>query len=441
VASFARSHPGVLASLRFSAASRQRAFRLRLPWLEEDEPVYALARKHPVVLYRALILPAILAGGAAILLAWWLSGAADLAAWGSAAAALAGVVLGLWRGVDWGNDYYIVTDRRAVWLEKVIGLYDSRQEAPLRMVLSVSTATEMLGRLLDFGDVVIRTYTGQVTFHSVPQPKAMAALIEEHWRRAQVHEHQADRETIVETLHERLGESTPAPEVAGPALASATPDRPAPDTGLDQWNLLLRFEEKGIITYRKHWAVLVRATLLPAVLVLTIVGLTGARVGGLFETLAIVDFALLACAALAPLALWWLYQYADWANDIYQVTPDQIVDIHKKPLAREERKVAPLENILGTEVDRRGIIRLLLNYGDVIANVGTTEFVFQGVYDPSGVQQDLVRAQEAFLERKRQSEQGRRREEMVEWLDAYHHEIASRRSGKDGETSGNHGHS
>jgi hypothetical protein len=131
-----------------------------------------------------------------------------------------------------------------------------------------------------------------------------------------------------------------------------------------------------------------------------------------------------------------VYQYADWANDLYQITPDQIIDTYKKPLAREERKVAPLDNILGTEVVRRGLIGLLLNYGKVIAEVGTTKFDFEGVFNPVAVQQDIVRAQEAFMQRKQRSDRQRRLNEMVEWFSIYHQDIAPKGIGnqQEGET-------
>ncbi|MEW6568144.1 MAG: hypothetical protein AB1449_08260, partial [Chloroflexota bacterium] len=199
----------------------------------------------------------------------------------------------------------------------------------------------------------------------------------------------------------------------------------------------LRFEDQGVITYRKHWAVLLRATFTPALLILVVVGMIGAGLGGLLGNPSLGSTLGLA-TVLVPLGLWWLYQYADWANDIYQVTGDQIVAIHKKPLAREERKVAPLENILGTEVGRKGLAGLLLNFGDVIANVGTTQFIFQGVYDPSGVQQDILRALQAHLERKQQAERDQRREEMLEWLGAYHRQVGRRGAKEDGR-SGSHG--
>jgi hypothetical protein len=116
----------------------------------------------------------------------------------------------------------------------------------------------------------------------------------------------------------------------------------------------------------------------------------------------------------------------DWANDIYQITHEHIVDIYKKPLGRENRKVAPLENILGTEVDRKGLVGVMLNYGDVIANVGTTQFTFHGVFDPIGVQQDIVHAQEAFMQRNKEKERRQRRNEMIELIDIYHDQYTSR---------------
>ncbi len=50
---------------------------------------------------------------------------------------LAAIILGIgfgwtiWTWIDWGNDYYVVTNQRVVWIEVVIGLYESRNEAPM----------------------------------------------------------------------------------------------------------------------------------------------------------------------------------------------------------------------------------------------------------------------------------------------------------------------
>jgi hypothetical protein len=247
-----------------------------------------------------------------------------------------------------------------------------------------------------------------------------------------------DREAILEQLQQRLSEGTERGEGAQDPLESIleesepAPARPSERVGLGHWTLEMRFEQDGVITYRKHWAVLLRQILAPTLLLLFALALLGAGLVGLFEALSPQRGAALSAPLLLPALLWWLYRYVDWANDLYQITPTQIVDVHKKPLASERRKVAPLENILGTEVDRRGLTGLILNYGAVITNVGTAEFVFDGVFDPAGVQQDIVRAQDAFLERQRQTQREERRDEVVEWLSAYHEEIADKPEGHKG---------
>jgi CRP-like cAMP-binding protein len=425
LSAFIGGFPAALASLRFAAASRRLAARLKFNWLAEGEVLYAAVRKHIALLLQALILPAVVLLAGLVLASWALAGASPLLGWIAGATIAAGLLFAGWQILDWTNDYYVVTDRRALWIEKVVGLYDSRREAPLHMVVSVSLRTDMLTRSLGYGDVIIRTFTGQLTFRHVGNPKAMAALIEEHWRRVQHQRQQAERATLAQSLQDKLGAETP------PLITTSLPvtsERASRDVGLDHWTLQLRFEDKGVITYRKHWAVLLQAITLPSILLLAGAGLLGGSLSGMVQLMDPLLSGVILLGWIGAIGAWWLYQYVDWANDIYQVTPTQIVDITRKPLGTESREVAPLENILGTEVDRKGLAGLLLNYGTVTATIGTAEFKFQGVFDPVGVQQDIIRAQEAILARKRERESGQRREEMVELLRLYDKEIASRRT-------------
>ncbi len=402
-------------SFRYAAESQRLALRLSFDWLRENEVVRALARKDRNVLLQTMSLPMILAvaGGAMLVMTL-----------GSAWAWLGGVLLGIgtvwaaWRYVDWGNDYYIVTDRRVVVHEKVIGIYDNRQEAPLHMVLSVSVETDLASRALGFGDLMIRTYTGQLKFTSVNDPHSMAALLEAEVQRRQRDNKSEDREVVAEVLRRRLdGEENPQHQIP------EEPPEPIDESvGLGHWTPEIRFTDGDVITYRKHWFVLVKAIGIPSILLMVLVGFIGARLGGMLDIVSLETA--LACNSLLLVGVfvWWIYQYMDWVNDIYQITPTHIIDIYKKPLSRELRKLAPLENILGTEVKRRGIFGLILNYGDVIANVGTSEFTFEGVLSPNRIQQDIARAQEAFLESRRQGERDERREELAEWFSVYHQE-------------------
>ena len=419
---FMGEHEDALEDFRFVAQSRRLADKLNFRWLTEGELVFGLARKHIAVLYQKLTLPGIFFVGAFILGIWGSTSDNSLLLWLALGALVAGVALGLWQWNDWRNDYYIVTNHRAVWIEKVAAIYDSRREAPLHTILSVNVGTDMGGRMMGFGDVEVRTYTGHVIFREVGNPDTFAALVEEHWRRSKEEQTSTDRDELSTALYERLerDQDEAQESIADPTRYSALESQ----VEFDHWGFKIRFEEQGVITYRKHWAALLRNISLSSMLILLVIGLIGARLGGIIEIASTTTAASVLALVLIPLVLWWLYSYMDWANDIYQITPSQIIDINKKPLAREERKVAPLENVLGTEVDRKGILGLLMNYGDVITNVGTTQFIFRQVFDPVGVQQDIVNAQGALLQIKVQTEQQQRRDEMVELLDIYNERIS-----------------
>jgi hypothetical protein len=116
----------------------------------------------------------------------------------------------------------------------------------------------------------------------------------------------------------------------------------------------------------------------------------------------------------------WVYRYADWRNDIYQLTNDQILDIYRKPLGREDKKTADLENILSLQHQRYGIIGLILNYGDVVAMVGATRFVFTGVYNPASVEQEIFERINARKKSKKDADDVRERERIADWLAAYY---------------------
>jgi hypothetical protein len=413
-----QEYPQVRREFEFMVAGRRLAQQLRLPWLADGEAVHAAARRHPAVLWRAWLLALLfLLPGAALLalgLAGWSLGLAP-----GIACLVVGTAIAVYQGIDWRNDYYLVTNRRAIWVEKTVLLYDSRQEAPLFNVLAVNLRTTVVGRLLGYGDVIIRTYTGQLTFREVAQPLVMGALIQEHWSRQRTSRQAADRDALTRSLQEAMTQGTQSStQPAAPQHLTAGSNTGQP--GLNRWDLRVRFEEDGVITYRKHWGVLIRSARWPSAFLALSVGFLALAGSGSFPALRMSTAVILGLAALLLSAGWWFYQFADWANDLYQVTSSQIIDVRKRPLGDEQRKVAPLENILGTEVERRGLVQLALNFGNVIANVGTSQFVFEGVFDPAGVQQDIVRAQEALLQRLRETEAGQRRDEMVELLHLYH---------------------
>jgi hypothetical protein len=428
-----KQSPRLKVNFEASIASAQLAHKKQFKWLEPDEVVYFLARKHQVLLWQALTTPVIALIIPVALLVYVSLAGATISGLISTLALVAAVVMFLmiagliiWRWIDWGNDYYIVTNQRVIWLEKVIGIYDSRQEAPLSTVLSVGIQTDQFGRWMDYGDLVIRTFVGKIVFSHVHHPYQAGAVVEEQWTRSKAQSRRVDIDTMQQTIRQKLGlpaEQVIIPEKAN-TLITQSPYKPSA-LSLALSNLFkLRYEVGSIITYRKHWIVLVENVWQPTALFFTGLGVMIWRavdwIGHPDSGGVNIDIISIVGVVLIPIFLWWLYQYMDWSNDIYQVTDDQILDVNKTPLGKEERKAAPLDNILTTASERVGILQVLWNYGDVLITVGGSQLVFEDVMDPAAVQQDLDRRRLARIEKKKQTEATAERERMADFFVSYH---------------------
>src|SRR5271157_300788 len=414
-------------NIEVTLASNHLARKVRFNWLEPDEVIYFLARMHPALMWEALIGPVLSLAVPVILLIIASVTRASLPVflsegllWLAGIISVGLLIWALWQVLDWSNDYYIVTNQRVIYLEKIVGLYDSRQEAPLSTVLSVGVQTDQLGRMLDYGDVVIRTFIGKISFRNVAHPNQAAALIEEHWGRAKEVTHKGDMEAMRQAIRQRLGlqsnEPVPSSQKAR-ELVAESPYKPTALTRLFSNVFKLRYEASGTIIYRKHWFVLVRQIWQPSLLFLLGFAVILWRSADLVQN---PGYMSIVAVLLVIILGWWLYQYVDWSNDIFQVTEDQIFDIDKKPLGREERKSAPLDNILATEYERAGILQILLNYGNVYITIGSTRMTFFDVFDPPSVQQDIDRRRMARVERKKQAELSDERNRVADWFAAYH---------------------
>ncbi len=429
-----KKFPRFKAALEVSSDSRTLARKIRFKWLRPGEVVYFLARKHEVQLYRMLSGPVLAMVVPIGLAAYFFLTRSFLAIFGAGVSLLLVLLWGVWNYIDWGNDYYILTNMRVVWLERVIGVYDSRTEAPLTTVLSVGVETDQAGRLMDYGNVIVRTYTGKIPFNHVPRPYEAAHLIEEQWTRTKRQATRTEKEAMRNELRRKMGLTvqTKPPE---PWERSSLQTEPTfykrsilKIIGSNWFNL--RLEDSGTITYRKHWFVLIKQTWEPTLLIILLIGGMLARAYTLWQTpnealitlnpFHVDTIELVLPVLMVPLFLWWIYQYIDWRNDIFQVTPDQIIDIDKKPFGTEERRAAPLENILSTEAERVGLTGYLFNYGTVYITVGGTHLDFRDVLDPPAVQADIDRRRDARVARKREAEAAGERERMSDWLVAYY---------------------
>jgi len=435
-----KSTPQLRLNFELAIRSRQLARRLQFKWLRPEEVIYFLARKHPVVLYQKLVLPIVAFFVPIFFFYAWFSIAKFLivaiAGWVSLFAIILWI---LWLVLDWENDYYIVTDKRVVWLEKVIGIYDSRQESPLNTVLSVGVETSQLGRILDYGDVIVRTWVGKIPFTHVSHPDQARRMIEEYWERTKQQAIGTEKEAMKNAIRRRLG--IPMPQKPKPETNISEGKSAASNPKKGTLNILrmlgadtlrLRYESGDNVFYRKHWFVLIQQAWLP------IAGILATLVMFVWElirlarlpdealiqirngALTVDAYSLAVLIAIVPLLGWFIYEVLDWSNDQFEVTPEQIIDLDRKPFGTQTRNAAQLENILGIEYRRIGILGEIFNYGSVYITVGGTKLIFEDVIDPASVQSDIDRRREA---RRAQQEAGRvaaERERMAEWLATYH---------------------
>jgi uncharacterized membrane protein YdbT with pleckstrin-like domain len=346
----------------------------------------------------------------------------------------------IWTVIDWRNDYFVLTNKRAAWIEKVAFIYDSRKEAPLSTIMSVGLERSRIGSLFDFADVVVQTYVGTIRLKTLAQGESIASLIEAYWHTSNKETQKQESQAMSQILHEKLNFPWSSDEDTQP-LKKKPVRRPAQSTvkepGFLAWLfsdfIRLRYEQDGAITYRKHWFLLIKRTWLPIVL-------TGLLLFGIFtafdrfvELFSITTTLVVLFIILFIFFLWVLYQYADWRDDKFKITKDQVIDLDRKPLGKIRRRSAPLENVLSIEYERLGLLGVLFNFGTVYITVGNTQLTFDHVYNPSEVQQDIFYRMGERLEELRQFEVEKDRERVSEWIASYHRNLTNLRSKPDGQ--------
>lgn len=401
-----------------------------LSWREEDETIYYVARRHVVFVLIRLIGPllSVLTGLLVFLVAEVALGAVLTPALIAGLLISLGVAWGIWNYIDWTNDYYIITDRRLIYLERIIFLYDSRTEAPMEAILSVNQRTGLIGRWFGFGDVTVKSFTGTVVFADIEAPQEVQNMIERYLLRARSRRTQEERKIINRTISNRLGRPAAKPQAGAPENKPAEAEmRPGALQKFLANFFHMRYEENGVITYRKHWYILLLHIWAPTLILIGLLALFVARLFNAFTVISLLAVFALVTVLGIVVTLWWLYQYVDWSNDIYVITSDQVIDVYKRPLGTEVRKAAPLKNILSIEYQRIGFIGYILNYGTVFIKVGESTFDFDYVYNPSDVQRELFKRFSEYKYREKLAQDEADAKRMADWIEGYHEWAESNR--------------
>jgi hypothetical protein len=424
-----QENPEIKADFEALARSYQLARRKDFSWLIPGEIIHMVAKKHYFVLLKSLVLSAILGiiGSISLVIGFINSGGTIF---GNLLFSVPGAIVTsisilwtFWAWIDWGNDFYVVTDKRAVWQERIVLMYESRHEAPLDAVLSVNLRSDFIQRLWGSGNIIINTYTGNIVMENIDLPDQLVDVIEEYWHRAQDQASQIEEETRVRMVRESIGMEMEEQADNQRQRVSKT----SKSGGLQKFLNFLktRYEEDGIVTYRKHWFLLLRRSWKAiAFLVAATVGAIWVYIHPNSYTIIIIGIVLLS-NFVATIIL--IYHFIDWGNDIYQLTPRHIFDIDRKPFGQDSRKSAPLERILNTSVDQ-GFWQRFLNFGTVVINVGEAKFTFDGVVSPSLVQGEIFQRYYARKQQIEFQEAESERVRMVEWIKIYHEQVEGGRT-------------
>jgi len=420
------SVPAFIETVSVLFNSARLAAYIPMAWLEPGEKIYMMARKHPVfLLFRSI--PPIFVFAALWFLMMFLS--SQSAFW-----SLAGLVAGflfcllwlVWNINNWANDIYLITSRRMVWVEHVTGFYDSRQEAPLSTLISVGIKTSQLGYFLGYSDVIVRTYIGDIRFERVGHASTIGKLIETNWARGKRVDLELDAREIRKALRQKFGKEAEDITAKDLQVELGTVEPTPKEVNFFQWLFAdfvrVRHEVGGTITYRKHWLILLQKIILPLfALVLSIIFVVAIITHNLIQvdyTMGLVAGYFLIFVAAGML----VYQYIDWRNDLFQLTPNQVIDLDRKPFGRESRRSAPLENILSIEYERRGFIPMLFNYGTVYITIGNTQLTFNNVYQPSVVQQDIFTRMGEHAKERDDRNTMLERERVAQWFKVFQEE-------------------
>ena len=322
----------------------------------------------------------------------------------------------VWRVLDWGNDRYIVTDKRVIHIEKVYLTREKRDEAPLAMIQDVVVNMEgIMTHLLYFGDVEIQTAgtLGTIRFQGIQKPRKAQAQIFALVSQTKAAMPAEEEPQASQVVREIVGWPKPEPKPPPPTAEELRweSEKPRREQLSEVIKMMffpqLVFGENQKI-WRKHWWVLLKEIISP-LLALIILLILWSAASLLFGFSLWFDVPLgISLVAISGGITW---RVIDWRNDLYIITDDRVIDIEKVPLLYEHRREAGLDKIQDVRYLQEGFIATRLDFGNVRLETagGIGEFTFDSVPHPREVQIEIFNRIEQF-----RREAGRRAREARE---------------------------
>lgn len=286
--------------------------------------------------------------------------------------------------VDWKNDHLIVSNKRLILEDQTLWLAFRYETIGLDRIQNVNVRVEnFLQFTLKYGRVEVQAAgpTAPIVFDRVRRPDQVQIEI---MREVKREKRDQEQRRLMATVQRRLNPNAPPLEVP---VVPVEQDLHSP-TG--RWQRLVPLGpvlEGDTIIWHRHWIVLVRNLLWPALaLLLWIAALV------FLPSLGVVSPGTLTLGlviALIVIAAGFYWQFEDWHNDLYILETTRLIELSRLPFGLfEDRREAPLGVIQNVNATSPNLVARIFGYGDVLVETAgiAGNFTFYQVPDPDQVQ-------------------------------------------------------
>jgi uncharacterized membrane protein len=381
----------------------------RPTWLNPGESIRLMIHRHWWVMVRAAFLPAVIL--VAMLIGVILSPVpvVSIVLLGLAVVIPGGLLIYIY--FDWRNDWLVITDERVLRVEQQVARFSVETKEvgllSVQAVLATLRPGDPVARILRYGDVIISTAgsAGNITMDFVPNPGRVKDYLF----------HQRDMKAVQAGVtlpgQQQVNHNDPMtfpPDDTGRRITPAV-------TGGGLFSMQY-VNQRGEQVYRRHLMVWARHIFWP---ILFILGCLFILIFG-WRIEALADLGVLASiggfVGLVIGVIWLYLADWDWRNDLYIIGDQVITLLSRSPLLLQFREDQILiQRIHNIEAETTGLLRSLLDYGDVrLLLLGDeTPKVFRDVPGPVGVREEISRRQRIAKEIEQQVEEQRRIESLM----------------------------
>lgn len=333
--------------------------------------------------------------------------------------------------LDWSNDYFVITNKHLAHHEFSLRTFRTTViKIPIDQIQSVEIERpSFIASLFNYGTAQVTTASqaGAVRFDSIDDPGLVEETLGRLRQRGQALNAGRAQATMRRSIESHFQVRPNYERVEDEYDDEETYEIAAPKQGgfFSFWRKLVknyrwRVEEKGVITYRKHFFVLAREITWPSAFtaILLIAAIVGYRLSTSLS-LGVVGFYLLLCVFDFG---WLVWKVEDWRNDTFQLTDRYVIDIDRRPFGfGESRKQAELSNVQNVNSDRPNVIATIFNYGNVIIETAgaTADITFENVSHPNRIQSDIFGRRDQYRQRQLIKDGDQRRKEYSVLLDVY----------------------